>query len=87
MKRYQKIFAVLFLLLLLPFSILNFFWERGAIRGGIVELEKPKKAAELKEYMQSVDGLITKNIAGGASLERALREHLPRPREERGELL
>ena len=65
MKRYQKIFAVLFLLLLLPFSILNFFWERGAIRGGIAELEKPKKAAELKEYMQSVDGLITKNIAGG----------------------
>lgn len=65
MEKRQKIFAVLFMIFLLGFSVYNICSEHGEIIAELKELEQPASIGEAKEYLATVDSTLTSNLALG----------------------
>ncbi|MGP1348272.1 MAG: alginate O-acetyltransferase AlgX-related protein [Stomatobaculum sp.] len=64
MKLYKKIFSVIFLLMLFPFSIVNVIMERDNIERKIISFELPEKASDVRFYISQIDGTLTDKLAG-----------------------
>ena len=62
MKVYQKIFAVLFMVSLLSFSICNMVFKFSDIKEEFIKLEKPESISDTKKFTSSIDTLFIENL-------------------------
>lgn len=65
MKIHQKAFAVIFMASLLIFSICNMVFQFDEIKSGIMDVDKPKKASDVKVTASQIDSVFTEELLFG----------------------
>lgn len=65
MKLYHKIFAVIFILSLLSFSVCNVIFNFDTLKEEILNLEEPKELKDVQTYTSQVDTTLTANLLFG----------------------
>lgn len=63
-KLYKKIFAIVFMVMLIGFSLLNIKAEHGNIRHDIDKIGKPDNIEEAGQLLNQMDTILTENILG-----------------------
>ncbi len=63
-KLYKKLFAIVFMVMLIGFSLLNIKAEHGNIRHDIEKIGKPDNLKEVGQLMDQMDTILTENIVG-----------------------
>ena len=67
-KKYKKIFAVLFLAVVIGFSICNLIWERNDILAESKELDIFEYENNTQNFATQMDKVLSENLAGGSYL-------------------
>ena len=65
MKRFQKIFTVIFFTLLVGMMVCNIVFKRQDILSDLQALALPQEAGELRQFTASVDAILADDLAGG----------------------
>ncbi len=63
-KIYKQIFAIIFMVMLLGFSVVNIKNEHGNIEHDIKKIGKPTNATKVGQITKQLDTILTDNIAG-----------------------
>ena len=64
-KRYQKIFAFVFLIAVVAFAVVNVVAERGGLSEDIKEIGMPDSVDALQSLPGEIDAVLTENLVGG----------------------
>lgn len=64
-KMYKKVFAFIFLSMLISFSINNIMWEYDNILYEINEVGLPENIEDLQSFTGQIDGFLTDHLVGG----------------------
>lgn len=62
MKVYQKIFAIIFMIALMGFSVCNMIFKFSDIKEDFLKIEKPDSVSDAKKYTASIDNVFIENL-------------------------